>query len=58
MDSLHEDAKRMAQRFLSVRAITPMLDLTEEEQIAVVFGELLRAEAIFAGPSLYANPSV
>lgn len=61
---MHEDAERMARRFHATRAMIVKSIATfdelvprERDLLIQTFDELLRAEAIFPGTSLYANGS-
>lgn len=59
---MNEDAKRAADRFYEVFLIVCERDgrPADAEQfnraVTATFAELMRAEVIFAGPSLYAEP--
>jgi hypothetical protein len=57
---MHEDAERMARRFHLVRrmlvpALASFDELVPRERDLLIqtFDELLRADAVFPGPSLY-----
>ena len=58
---MHEDAERLAVRFVEVaEAVDAKLSWREldHELLRMTFDEMLRAELIFGGPGLYADPSV
>jgi hypothetical protein len=68
---VREDAERVAKRFHEVyEALAPKFDWETQQRSRVawddvnralmiaVANELIEAEAIFPGPSLYADPSV
>lgn len=50
------DAERMAVRFLDVYEMLTVDRVVDHDAVADTFDELLKAEAVFPGPSLYANP--
>jgi hypothetical protein len=50
------DAERMALRYLDVIEMMGGAVEPDVGRVADAFEELLRAEVIFPGPSLYANP--
>lgn len=56
---MHEDAERLAKRFIEVASTIDPDRLWEDlDLIEATFDEMLRAEIIFGGPSLYADPGV
>lgn len=57
---MHPDAKRLAARFVAVATTLEPDRLWDDdlELVTATFDELLRAEVIFGGPSLYADPAV
>jgi hypothetical protein len=58
---MHADAERIARRFVDVAsALDAKLDTgdLDYELMVMTFDEMLRAELIFGGPSLYADPAV
>ena len=59
---MHDDAERMARRFVEVRGIITgagklweIMSADERRLYVETFDELLRAEVFFPGPSLYAD---
>jgi hypothetical protein len=50
------DAERLTVRFLEVYEMLTVDRIVDHDGIVDTFEELLRAEVVFPGPSLYANP--
>lgn len=50
------DAERMAVRFQERYELTGVSDRLDHDAVVDVFDELIAAEVVFPGPSLYANP--
>jgi hypothetical protein len=51
------DAERMAVRFQEVYETLIVDRVVDHDCVVNTFEELLKAEAVFPGPSLYADPS-
>jgi hypothetical protein len=50
------DAERMAVRFLEVYETLTVDRVVDHDCVVTAFEELIAAEVVFPGPSLYANP--
>jgi hypothetical protein len=56
MSSVRDDAARMAHRYMAVFEMLAGAHEPDHELVIVTFEELIKAEVIFPGPSLYADP--
>lgn len=55
---MHVDAERIAKRFIETVSTFDGKVSVDYEALTKTFDEMLRAELIFGGPSLYADPAV
>lgn len=56
MADTHEDAERLAQRYCEIRELlSARRGKDPEELVCLVFDEMLKAQLLFPGPSLYAD---